>query len=330
MVARSTSWWGAKWVRWLANGRLERWARRLGLLLALGSIAWVGWVLTREARELAASAAPVVLLRRVPIGALGYALLLVLRTGAWWWLCGVDGRRPRPIGAASVWTRTQIAKYLPGNVFHYFSRQMLGRHIGLSHPGLIASTLLEEVSLLQAALAIAIVGGLTTGTKLGLGISVPLLAAAVVVSPAALSALDAVLRRLPWVGPRMRPLPPLAISRALGLLSPAILIQTLALVLAGALLVFLQVASWPDAELSWLRLIWVFALACAAGMVVPGAPAGLGVREAVLVLQLGPFLGAAEAGALAVAMRLVTVGGELLAAAVGWLLRPAKDSPSDN
>jgi hypothetical protein len=64
---------------------------------------------------------------------------------------------------------------------------------------------------------------------------------------------------------------------------------------------------WP----SWLA---GFALAWTAGLVVPGAPGGLGVFEAVLLLRLGLQVQEAPLLAIALSYRLVATAGDLLAA----------------
>jgi uncharacterized membrane protein YbhN (UPF0104 family) len=64
----------------------------------------------------------------------------------------------------------------------------------------------------------------------------------------------------------------------------------------------------------------VVAAGCAAwlcGFVVPGAPGGLGIREAVLTLLLTPLTGADTALLAALAFRAVTLLGDGLAALVG-------------
>ena len=69
------------------------------------------------------------------------------------------------------------------------------------------------------------------------------------------------------------------------------------------------------------RLAGVFAAAWVAGFVTPGAPAGLGVREAVLAGGLRPIYGPEVALALPLLFRMVTVTGDGVAFALGTLLR---------
>ena len=69
-------------------------------------------------------------------------------------------------------------------------------------------------------------------------------------------------------------------------------------------------------------LLAAFALAWTAGLVIPGAPAGLGVFELVLVLWLGGIV-QEEAALLATALsyRVVSTMGDALAAIGAWGLQ---------
>jgi len=82
-------------------------------------------------------------------------------------------------------------------------------------------------------------------------------------------------------------------------------------------------------------IVGVFAIAWLAGFVVPGAPGGLGVREAILVAGLSPVYGEPTALALTVASRLCFIVGDGLAFVLGLLAYraappavPQADAPS--
>ena len=65
----------------------------------------------------------------------------------------------------------------------------------------------------------------------------------------------------------------------------------------------------------------LFSLAWIAGFLTPGAPAGLGIREAILVAALGATYGAGIAVGLTLLLRMVTLRGDGLAFAGGALER---------
>ena len=66
--------------------------------------------------------------------------------------------------------------------------------------------------------------------------------------------------------------------------------------------------------------IAVFSAAWIAGFLAPGAPAGLGVREAILLAGLGPLFGAATAVEVAIFFRVLSVAADLVAPCAGSLL----------
>jgi uncharacterized membrane protein YbhN (UPF0104 family) len=74
-------------------------------------------------------------------------------------------------------------------------------------------------------------------------------------------------------------------------------------------------------SLEWSGWLAGFALAWTAGLVVPGAPGGLGVFEAVLLLRLGMAVPEAQLLAVAISYRAVVTLGDLLADGVARLDR---------
>ncbi len=78
---------------------------------------------------------------------------------------------------------------------------------------------------------------------------------------------------------------------------------------------------------NWL-LVASFALAWVVGFATPGAPAGLGVREGLLLLMLGPVYTPALAGILIIALRLATTLGDVINFVVGLILLPRNRQPT--
>lgn len=73
---------------------------------------------------------------------------------------------------------------------------------------------------------------------------------------------------------------------------------------------------------AWLCLAWM------AGYLVPGAPGGLGVREAVLLLGLAPTVGEPSALAAAASYRMVTVLSDVVCAGLSHAWGPRQDASS--
>ena len=79
---------------------------------------------------------------------------------------------------------------------------------------------------------------------------------------------------------------------------------------------------------SVMELTCLFAVAWVAGYLTPGAPGGLGVREAMMVLLLSPVVGSGAAVGLGITMRITTTLGDAVAFFVGLIWRHRLDTSS--
>jgi uncharacterized membrane protein YbhN (UPF0104 family) len=215
-----------------------------------------------------------------------------------------------PIGVVESYVllgRSQMAKYFPGNVFHFVSRIAAGVQRGISSEALILSTGLEALITTATAsgvVMLGILGGLFPIPHLlevilteRLSIAWWLLLLAVAVF-CALIGFSSKLKI--WVKAR------LAFVRSRSILL-AVCFVLVMLSINGMLIAFLYASVWQATSvLMWYQFGIGFALAWVLGFIVPGAPGGVGVREAVFVSIFSPFLGAGIASALAIGLRLVT------------------------
>ncbi len=235
-------------------------------------------------------------------GALLYGAAGFLLAAAWRQILAAE-RPPGPAaGYHAVYGRTQIAKYLPGNCFHFVGRQMLGGALGHSQAGLALASLVETALLVAIA------------TGLALPLAAARLGAWTVLVPAGALAMVALL----LFAPRLLPVglwPDRASARRrlpAGNLLCAVAAQAAFFCIMGGILWLLAAllgdhrpgALDPLTSISALALAWVI------GFVTPGASAGIGVREAVLILVLEGALGAEASAAAALALRLVTTAGD--------------------
>jgi len=280
-------------------GRAVGW---LVVALAFGFIGarlWQGgaWDLVRPRLEL--------LLLAMIGGALIYGLASFLLSAAWREILAAE-HPPGPAAAYhAVYGRTQIAKYLPGNCFHFVGRQVLGRALGHSQAALALASLVEGVLLMAVAASLALPLALN---RFG-GWSIVLLAGAT----AALALIFATPRLLPA---RFWPSAGTPASRGggywAGRLLRALALQVAFFAAAGGVLWLLATllvapraaAPGPLISIGALALAWV------AGFVVPGAAAGVGVREAVLMVGLDGPLGPEASAVVALAFRLLTTAGD--------------------
>lgn len=244
-----------------------------------------------------------------------YGLASFLLSTAWRQILALE-RPPGPIlGYHAVYGRTQIAKYLPGNVFHFVGRQLLGQALGHSQAALVLASLLE------AALLVALAASLAAP------LARPWLGALAWLLPLAAAGGLALL----WSGGRLLPERWWPLARGAGP-PPQRLLLALAchagfFALAAALLWLLAAAL--GAAPTPLVCLSALALAWAAGFVMPGSSAGLGVREAVLIVALEDTLGSEAASVLALALRLLTTAGDGVFCLLALLL-PLPQRPHDD
>jgi hypothetical protein len=100
----------------------------------------------------------------------------------------------------------------------------------------------------------------------------------------------------------------------------------LGMILVGASLATLALASAPTITPSAIATsIAVFSAAWIAGFLAPGAPAGLGIREAILLAGLGPTFGARTAVEITIFFRVLSVAADLVALCAGSLLLRASN-----
>lgn len=228
------------------------------------------------------------------LGVAGLALIYgasnLMLAMAWWNLLKQFGANTSRRWAIRVYGISQIARYVPGNIFHLAGRQAMGAAAGLSNWPL-AKSAVWELGLISV-----------TGALFGL-LVLPLLLPhlSVMVSAGIFAAALGVAAILLWrhVGP--------AVTRAF-------VWHAAFLAISGLLFVGLieLLADKPGSGLLMSPLIGAYVLAWLAGLVTPGAPAGLGVRELVLLFLLNGVVGEADLLLAVVLGRVVTVCGDAL------------------
>jgi glycosyltransferase 2 family protein len=223
-----------------------------------------------------------------------------------------------------VFAISQLGKYLPGNVGHHVGRVVMAREIGI--PVLITLNTLALEMLWGAGIAaglavlamILFVDGHILGLQLQLG-------------AVQLGVGFVLLMAVPWLGIAFlnRCLPGLAkrlsgggtiASPGLGTAMAVAVLFLLCFVIMG-LILKLQ-AQWFFGVTGGgvFELMCLFSIAWLAGYLTPGAPGGLGVREAMMVVLLSPVLGAGVAVGLGVTLRLTTTVGDAMVFLIGGII----------
>lgn len=293
-----------------ASGKAAAIGRLIGWAAVAASLGFIGFQLWRDAPWQLAEAHLQPLAATIAVGVLLYGLAGFLLSGAWHQLLGAGESGASIRCHHAVYGRTQIAKYLPGNVFHLVGRQALGRRLGHGHARLAMASLLEVVLLVLIAggLSLPIVWRwLDHGLLYGLA-SVGLLLVLVstrwkIASPSRLKTMLAMTPQL---------------------LRAASLYAAFFFAVAAILWLLCQSLAEPGRHaIDLATMVSAVALAWLAGFATPGSSAGIGVREAVLIAALEGTLGASASTLIALALRLVSVGGDVMFLGLSIALAPA-------
>ena len=101
----------------------------------------------------------------------------------------------------------------------------------------------------------------------------------------------------------------IAIPRA-RILALSLLLYLLCFALMGLAVYLILICVFDVSVVPFLVVTGIFAFAWVAGFITPGAPAGFGVREAILITLLKPLYGGGVALGVTVALRIVTLAGD--------------------
>lgn len=292
-------------------------AVRIGFLVLV--LAAVGYALARNWGEVSGSFA------RIGVGPLALGLLLALLSPAltvlgWRVLMADLGSRLHIAPASGVFFVGQLGKYLPGSVWSVVVQADMAHRLGVPRRRTAVVGLIT--------IALSALCGMVAG--------LPAL-------PALLTRGEA---RLPWwflvvvIGGLLVALWPPVLNRAIALLFrlvrrdplehdltlPAVALSTMWFTLswlAGGASVWVMASSLArdDADASHLAVVAIsgYLLAAGIGMFSFVVPAGVGVRDGVLVLLLATSMPVAAATAVVVVARFYSVVADVAWAGVGWL-----------
>jgi hypothetical protein len=258
---------------------------------------------------------PGALAAAIGLASVTYALgLLSIATA---WSITMAGRARQRFRFVAVYAVSQISKYLPGNVFQHIARFGLAVREGGSSTRVVATMTLESLVLVAVALVLALAA--LGDRALAVGPQVPfwMLATLGVVATIALATSR---RKLLLLGREV-------LGEARSSLLLVVPLHLAFFALGGLGLKAIGHAISPTDTVTVLLAAGSFSAAWLAGFLTPGSPAGIGVREAVLLLLLGSVYAAGTAGAVVASFRLATVLGDVLLFGIGLLLARSRAVP---
>jgi len=212
---------------------------------------------------------------------------------------GTTISRPFAIGTHGI---SQLAKYVPGNIFHLAGRQAIGMAAGIPAMSLAKSTVWE-------------LGLLTLAGSLCAGLTLPLIWSAI---PVMLSLIIVALVIVATC----------SILRHFfdSNISKALVFQVIFLLVSGVVFaIFLYLSSSVKIPfIIFPALCGAYTIAWLVGFVTPGSPAGVGVRELVLLFLLKTIVVESELLLVVVLGRATTVLGDLCYFSIATLIGSKK------
>ncbi len=224
-----------------------------------------------------------------------------------------------------IYGRTQLAKYIPGNVFHFVGRHVIGRYAGFQHLALICASGYEMLGVLFAASVMSLAGMFLLDKHIMVISPLSVLGILVIVMILIFCLSILAPRVLKIVG--YADLPVRNIGDLMTGLGPVYMIYILFFLIYGGILVAIVYTVHDLHGFRDIGIIMItFSVAWIAGFVTPGAPAGLGVREAIIIALLTQLIDEPQSLLVALLFRLVSIFGDLLFFAFAYLLYPSEQA----
>ena len=304
-------------MRWLSSSmvkRIFRWFLFGGILFFLAKTLKDHW---QEVKTLEITGTTLSLLTI----ALGITLMAHIWSGwVWHLILRTIGQSHDGRWSTAIYLKTNIAKYLPGNVWHFYGRVRALQSSGSSTGAAIVGVLLEPVLMAAAALGLAAISFsiAAAGDWRLLVVSIgALVAMLVAIQPRFLNPL---LRKLGKAKARSQGLTVITSTLQLQFYPWRSLLGEFGFVLLrGIGFLVTIIALQPLQPGQFFSILGAFSVAWLLGLVVPGAPGGVGVFEAVAIALLGNQLPSGLLISSVALYRLISTLAEALGAGLIWL-----------
>lgn len=294
--------------------RILRWFLFGGILFFLAKTLKDHW---QEVRALEINGATLALLTV----ALGITLIAHIWSGWVWHLILKAIGQPRDgRWTTMVYLKTNIAKYLPGNVWHFYGRVRALQSSGSSTGAAIVGVVLEPLLMAAAALGLAAISFSVTVANDWRLLIISLSALGAMLVAIHPRFLNPVLQRLGKAKARSQGLTVITSTLRLNAYPWRSLVGELGFVaLRGLGFVMTLVALQSFKPGQFFPIMGAFSIAWLMGLVVPGAPGGVGVFEAVAIAILGNQLPSGLLISSVALYRLISTLAEALGAGLIWL-----------
>ena len=208
------------------------------------------------------------------------------------------------IKSFKIWILANFAKYIPGTVWQYLGRIELARQESIPRPVTLAALVYEVLTYLAAGVIWVLFYFQNTAVISSLMVVLIF----VLLLPKIIGIIRTKIARFREMPDT--PLPPKTLVTLLAVNFFDFFVTGLA--------IWLLLAAFGPPTLDPIRLTAIYAFSWIVGYITFIAPGGLGVADATLAGLLAPHLGIGFASLVAILLRLIILGNELLLGALVW------------
>jgi hypothetical protein len=250
------------------------------------------------------------------VGSLLYACIIPVTGWAWAILLSARSESWRPSTLAVILGLSQLAKYIPGNIAQHAARATIAMRQGMKPTSLIATVAQETVLAIAASVVIGLLA-LFIGNH-GLTVLDPRQIKIMLIAGILLLTAFGVLllfnrSMLASQGQGMgRLISALTTLPGWKATSAALLAYSLNYLLVGIGLWCVAFALGESDSLSYLAVTAAFSLSWLLGFMTPGAPAGLGTREGIMLVLLQGTSTSEILVTFVLLARVVTMSGDII------------------
>jgi len=236
------------------------------------------------------------------------------------WLSFFSKQKVPVLPTYSVYARSNLAKYLPGNFAHYAVRQLYGTSLGIKQKELLFSSVLEVFCLALTAFVLTLllakdvfVRFLFDSFQRAWVMPVLIVVIAAIVIGALIFMKKKNITFSEILGYLRQKAFRLSLAAAIGLIASN-------LVIYGTTLMVLFSSSADISGTNGLLIISTGIVSWFIGFITPGVPGGIGVREAVMLLMLSPVFPDDVVLYAAVVQRLAFIFSDIFSWVIGKVL----------
>jgi glycosyltransferase 2 family protein len=251
-----------------------------------------------------------------------YVIITGISATVWYILLRSAGESARYCDSLMIVFISQFARYIPGNIAHQVGRVALAKTRGFLVSRTVFTMIMEAGWAIASSSFLAAISLLSStyqfDASLEQYITSQKLAFVAIGAGAIPFLIGYFIRHTPqyfrrFLDGNYKP-PNFAV------LSLCFFLNILAFCIMGCIIVIISQNLFYLKGVSLLFVTAVFSVSWIAGFLTPGAPAGLGVREAILVAALSPIYGAGNAIGITVALRLATILSDSISFGIGLVM----------